>query len=108
MYGSCVGSGERTEDAPVDLRRAGHVYASTELAAEMLAHSYHEMHGQGCTLLRYGIPYGPRMRGALVGRKVGVGGTSFAGGVRHHLDWLAETRAPGKGQRARSGENNPG
>lgn len=66
VYGACVGSGERTEDAPVDLRRAGHVYASTKLAAEMLAHSYHEMYGQSFTVLRYGIPYGPRMREALV------------------------------------------
>lgn len=66
VYGSCVGGGEQTEDAPVDLRRAGHVYASTKLAAEMLVHSYHEMYGQGFTILRYGIPYGPRMREALV------------------------------------------
>ncbi len=66
VYGATVGQGERTEAAPVDLSRAGHVYVATKLAAEMLVHSYHEMFGQHFTILRYGIPYGPRMREALV------------------------------------------
>ena len=42
------------------------MYVSTKLAAEMLVHSYREMYGQEFTILRYGIPYGPRMRDALV------------------------------------------
>ena len=66
VYGATVGQGERTEAAPVDLSRAGHVYVATKLAAEMLVHSYHEMFGQQFTILRYRIPYGPRMREALV------------------------------------------
>jgi len=66
VYGATVGPGERTEDAPVDLRSAGHVYVSTKLAAELLVHSYREMYGLQSTILRYGIPYGPRMRDALV------------------------------------------
>jgi UDP-glucose 4-epimerase len=66
VYGATVGNGERTEDMPVDLRRAGHLYVSTKLAAEMMMHSYREMYGQEFTILRYGIPYGPRMRDALV------------------------------------------
>ena len=66
VYGATVGQGERTEDALVDLRSAGHVYVSTKLAAELLMHSYQEMFGQEFTILRYGIPYGPRMRDALV------------------------------------------
>jgi UDP-glucose 4-epimerase len=66
VYGACVGNGEFTEQAPVDLRNAGHVYVSTKLAAELLVHSYREMYGQRFTILRYGIPYGPRMREALV------------------------------------------
>jgi UDP-glucose 4-epimerase len=66
VYGATVGTGERTESAPVDLSSAGHVYVATKLAAEMLAHSYREMFGQHFTILRYGIPYGPRMRDALV------------------------------------------
>lgn len=66
VYGATAGTGERTEDAPVDLRRSGHLYVSTKLAAEMLMHSYQQMYGQEFTILRYGIPYGPRMRDALV------------------------------------------
>lgn len=85
VYGATVGEGEQTEDAAVDLGRTGHVYVSTKLAAEMLVHSYREMYGQHFTILRYGIPYGPRMRDALVvarfvraaleGRPLSVAGT---------------------------------
>ena len=76
---------EFAEDAPVDLPRAGHVYVSTKLAAELLAHSYRQMYGQHFTILRYGIPYGPRMRDELVvarfvraaleGRPITIAGT---------------------------------
>jgi UDP-glucose 4-epimerase len=66
VYGAAVGRGELTEDAPIDLRSPGHVYVATKLAAELLVHSYREMYGQHFTILRYGIPYGPRMREALV------------------------------------------
>ncbi len=66
VYGATAGDGERTEDATVDLARAGHVYVSTKLAAELLVHSYREMYGRHYTILRYGIPYGPRMRDVLV------------------------------------------
>jgi UDP-glucose 4-epimerase len=85
VYGATVGPGERTEDAPVDLRKAGHVYVSTKLAAELLVHSYREMYDLQFTILRYGIPYGPRMRDALViarfvraamdGRPITIAGT---------------------------------
>jgi UDP-glucose 4-epimerase len=66
VYGAVVGAGDLAEDAPVDLRNAGHVYVATKLSAELLMHSYREMYGQHFTILRYGIPYGPRMRDALV------------------------------------------
>jgi UDP-glucose 4-epimerase len=66
VYGACVGSGEFTERSPVDLRSPGHVYVATKMAAELLVHSYREMFGQHFTILRYGIPYGPRMREVLV------------------------------------------
>ncbi len=66
VYGAAIGRGELTEDAPVDLRSPGHVYVATKLSAELLVHSYREMYGQHFTILRYGIPYGPRMRDALV------------------------------------------
>jgi UDP-glucose 4-epimerase len=66
VYGATIGMGELTEEAPVDLRSPGHVYVATKLSAELLVHSYREMFGQHYTILRYGIPYGPRMRDALV------------------------------------------
>jgi len=66
VYGAAIGRGELTEDVPIDLRTPGHVYVATKLAAELLVHSYREMYGQQFTILRYGIPYGPRMREALV------------------------------------------
>ncbi|HEV3289084.1 MAG TPA: NAD-dependent epimerase/dehydratase family protein [Streptosporangiaceae bacterium] len=85
VYGATAGNGERTEEATVDLARAGHVYVSTKLAAELLVHSYREMYGQRYTILRYGIPYGPRMRDVLVvarfvraaleGRPITIAGT---------------------------------
>jgi UDP-glucose 4-epimerase len=66
VYGATAGAGERTETAAIDLSRAGHLYVSTKLAAELLAHSYLEMFGLPFTILRYGIPYGPRMRDSQV------------------------------------------
>jgi UDP-glucose 4-epimerase len=85
VYGATAGDGERTEDALVDLSRSGHLYVSTKLAAEMVTRSYLEMYGQQFTILRYGIPYGPRMRDALViakfvreaneGRPITIAGT---------------------------------
>ena len=59
-------SGELTEDVPIDLGRSGHLYVASKLAAEMAVHSYRELYGQHFTILRYGIPYGPRMRDQLV------------------------------------------
>jgi UDP-glucose 4-epimerase len=91
VYGATLGAGERTEEAPVDLSRAGHVYISTKLAAELMVHSYREMFGQEFTILRYGIPYGPRMRDALV----------VARFVRAALDGQAITIA-GTGEQQRS------
>ncbi|GAA0654194.1 GDP-mannose 4,6-dehydratase [Kitasatospora atroaurantiaca] len=57
---------ELTEDAPIDLSRGGHLYLSGKLSAELIAHSYRETYGQHFTVLRYGVPYGPRMRDELV------------------------------------------
>lgn len=58
--------GELTEEAPIDLERGEHLYTSLKLADEMIVHSYRELYGQHFTILRYGIPYGPRMRDELV------------------------------------------
>src|ERR1022692_4499997 len=55
VSGAPGGDGERAENALFALSRAGHVYVSTKLAAEMLMHSYRQMYGQEFTILRYGI-----------------------------------------------------
>ncbi|BFV61082.1 GDP-mannose 4,6-dehydratase [Kitasatospora sp. CMC57] len=90
VYGAAAGepdgSGpELDEDVPIDLGRSGHLYVAGKLAAELVAHSYRELYGQHFTILRYGIPYGPRMRdelviarfvqSALAGRPITIAGT---------------------------------
>lgn len=54
------------EDSPLWTPDAGHVYTSSKISAEMLCHDYLRLYGQPFTILRYGIPYGPRMRDELV------------------------------------------
>lgn len=66
VYGAAAGDGELHEDAAMLPQQAGHIYTSSKLAAELLVHSYRELYGQHFTILRYGIPFGPRMRDELV------------------------------------------
>ncbi|MFD8707547.1 NAD-dependent epimerase/dehydratase family protein [Kitasatospora sp. NPDC059648] len=73
VYGAAPSDGrldgeeeELDEHVPIELEHSGHLYVATKLAAEMLAHSYRELYGQHFTILRFGIPYGPRMRDELV------------------------------------------
>jgi len=54
------------EDVPFYLNGAGHVYTSTKIAAEMLCHNFQQLYKVPITVLRYGIPYGPRMREELL------------------------------------------
>ncbi len=54
------------EDSPFYMPGAGHVYTSSKVASEFLCHDYWLLYKQEFTILRYGIPYGPRMRGELV------------------------------------------
>ena len=46
-----------------DLAAERHIYASTKIAAEMLCADYSTLFRRPYTVLRYGIPFGPRMRG---------------------------------------------
>ncbi|MBI3744721.1 MAG: NAD-dependent epimerase/dehydratase family protein [Chloroflexi bacterium] len=55
-----------TEESCLRLDKAGHLYTSSKIAGEMLLHSYWQMYQLPFTILRYGIPYGPRMRDDLV------------------------------------------
>ena len=66
VYSAAAGSGPVAEDTDFDLLRPGHLYTSSKIAAELVARSYQELYGLDFTVLRYGIPYGPRMRDALV------------------------------------------
>jgi UDP-glucose 4-epimerase len=43
-----------------------HFYTATKLAGEIYCHSYANTFGLDCTILRFGIPYGPRAREAAV------------------------------------------
>lgn len=54
------------ETTPLDLSAERHLYASTKIAAEMFCADYFTLYQRPYTVLRYGIPFGPRMRGRLV------------------------------------------
>jgi UDP-glucose 4-epimerase len=57
-------SHELDEEAPLGL--PAHLYTATKLAGEMYCRSYMELYDLECTILRFGIPYGPRARGEAV------------------------------------------
>src|SRR4051812_15955090 len=52
------------ESAP--LHAPAHLYTATKLAGEHYCHAYGELYGVEHTVLRFGIPYGPRARPAAV------------------------------------------
>ncbi len=54
------------ENSSFYVESVNHVYAAQKVAAELLCHSYYKTYGQNFTILRYGIPYGPRARGGTV------------------------------------------
>jgi UDP-glucose 4-epimerase len=54
------------ETTPFDLETDRHLYVSEKIAAEMFCRDYATLFGRPYTVLRYGIPFGPRMRSDLV------------------------------------------
>lgn len=54
------------ETTPFYLDGAGHIYTSTKMACEMICHNYAQLYKVPFTVLRLGIPYGPRMREELL------------------------------------------
>jgi UDP-glucose 4-epimerase len=71
VYGSTVWVyGNAPVDGPVDeespLASPPHLYTATKLAGELYCRSYTQMYGIEHTILRFGIPYGPRARTAAV------------------------------------------
>jgi UDP-glucose 4-epimerase len=69
-YASTVWVYSEVEAAEVDedtlLPCPDHVYTAGKLSGELLCHSYAELYGLETTVLRFGIPYGPRARPAAV------------------------------------------
>ena len=57
---------EVDENTPLHVERTNHVYTSSKVAAELYCHGYQKLYGQNFTILRYGIPYGPKARGGSV------------------------------------------
>lgn len=53
-------------DESTPLVPPGHLYTATKLAGELYCRSYQELYGTEYTVLRFGIPYGPRARPAAV------------------------------------------
>ena len=53
------------ETEPILPQGGGHVYTTSKLACEFLCHDFQKLYGQDFTILRYGIPYGPRMWSGL-------------------------------------------
>jgi UDP-glucose 4-epimerase len=66
VYGASPDDVVLTEESTFQPRLVRHVYTAAKLASEMVVHGYHELYGQPFTVLRYGIPFGPRMRPTLV------------------------------------------
>jgi UDP-glucose 4-epimerase len=70
VYGSTIWVYSDCEPTQVDestpLAHPAHLYSATKLAGELYCRSYSELYGVDCTILRFGIPYGPRARVAAV------------------------------------------
>jgi len=58
---------EQYVDEQTPLRPPAHLYTATKIASEYYCQSYSKLYNVPVTILRYGIPYGPRARdGAVV------------------------------------------
>ena len=63
VYSDCA---EESVDEDTLLPAPSHRYTSTKLAGELYCKAYQELYGIDYTILRFGIPYGPRAREAAV------------------------------------------
>lgn len=72
------------ETTKIDISKSRHIYTSSKIAAEFAIQSCKKLYGLDFTILRYGIPYGPRARpetvipifvkNALEGKKITIFG----------------------------------
>ncbi len=63
VYSEASGS---VVDEETPLNPPSHLYTATKLAAEYYCRAYDKLYGVETTILRFGIPYGPRARPAAV------------------------------------------
>jgi UDP-glucose 4-epimerase len=63
---NAMASGIIDESTPFLPEGGGHIYTTTKIASEYLVRDYGKLYGLPFTILRYGIPYGPRMWKGLV------------------------------------------
>jgi UDP-glucose 4-epimerase len=70
VYGSTIWAysdcSERDVDEDTRVEAPSHLYTATKLAGEHYCKSYAELYDLEYTILRFGIPYGPRARDATV------------------------------------------
>jgi UDP-glucose 4-epimerase len=64
VYGDASGPAPVDEETALGLPR--HIYTATKVAGEMYTTGYAELYGVEYTILRFGIPYGPRSRPTAV------------------------------------------
>lgn len=64
VYGGSPAEGLVDEESPLALPE--HLYTATKIAGEMYSLAYGRLYGVESTVLRFGIPYGPRARAAAV------------------------------------------
>lgn len=63
VYSDCK---DNSVDENTPLSSPSHLYTATKLASEYYCIAYSKLYGLETTILRYGIPYGPRARGGAV------------------------------------------
>ena len=95
VYGNAPGAQALDED--VLLASPDHFYTATKLAGEMYCRSYGRMFGLAPTILRFGIPHGPRVRARHGRREV------RRARARGRADQHQRRRQPGAPVRLRRG-----
>src|SRR5246500_4413704 len=95
VYASTIWVYSDCQDEAVDeetlLPAPSHLYTSTKLAGELYCKAYQELYGIEYTILRFGIPYGPRARDGGQSRRF-VYVEDLADGVALGLDDVATNR----------------